>query len=315
MSNQVGRQRLDPNLYYTLGDQIGRGRMDDDLYYTLGSEVGRSSADINLYYELDSERPTAPTSQRESADGVQASGISMSGLANLSNYFGNGPESIIGVVINGDRKTDLSPEALKEAQDSWRNSNPSARAANFIYDAQDQDRTLPMSRGAMNAFMNAPDGSPMAQIRARNAALGITEQNGKKYVNINGQMREMSDQEYRSVVSRNSEGISGLLQKYDENFVMPGGNAPPQASSPTASTLQQPRFDSTIVDEAVPGSSERFASVMQDKNNDFFGKVYQNAAPGNYTTAEDFSRANQMPINTVEDADGFMRDKDNYWGQ
>ena len=215
-------------------------------------------------------------------------------LADLANYFPmTTTENIIGTIVAGQRYEDLDEDALIEAKEAWRTSSPNARAANFIYDNEDQKRTIGynslMGRQAGYAFLDAEDGSPMAQIRARNAALGIVEgAGGKKYAQVNGQMVELNDTAYQSIVSRNNEGINDFLQSVP----------------PTPAEAQQPNFSQPVAPEVAPGVSEKAKQVMMQKAGQTMPKIFAAGTPQfqqmSAGSMESFSRAQQMPINNIE---------------
>ena len=228
-------------------------------------------------------------------------------LADLANYFGSGgtAENIIGTIVNGTRYTNLDEDALIDAQEAWQDSNPNERRSNFIYDNLEQERGVPMSQAAGRAFLDAPSGSPMAQIRARNAALGIVEgAGGTRYAQVNGQMVELNDAQYRSIVDRDSNAIGGILTDLDPDYMMPGGNMPPQTSTPVASTVQQPKFNQAPLPEIATGISEKARQVMMQKAGQILPKVYAGNTPSmqqmDWTALEDFYRSNQMPVNNLE---------------
>ena len=220
-------------------------------------------------------------------------------LADLAKYFPmTTTENIIGTIVAGQRYEDLDEDALIEAKEAWRTSSPNERASNFIYDNADQERTVgyrsPMGRQAGYAFLDAPDGSPMAQIRARNAALGIVEgAGGKRYAQVNGQMVELNDEAYQSIVSRNNEGIDSFLQSVE---VTPAPPTPAQA--------QQPDFNQPLSPEVVPGISEKAKQVMMEKAGQIMPKIFAAGTPQFQQmpmgAMETFSRAQQMPINNTE---------------
>ena len=125
-----------------------------------------------------------------------------------------------------------SVETVIDAQGMRTTINPAAPGKNTAYDTMDQSRqigmgslTPQMSRQAMFNFLDA-EGGPMQQLRARDAGLGLLREGGNYYANINGQMQPISQKQYNSIVRRDEGAIAGLLQNLDDDFRMPGGNAP-----------------------------------------------------------------------------------------
>ena len=176
----------------------------------------------------DAEPPLTPDESTRTGGGVTQTGRQLGGMISLEDA----------TKLSGGYLADLSdylPRAelttgeLAESQDSWTKSNPNESAGNVMSDANDQARTVAMPgaptnwmqqqpgslrRNAAMAFLDAPDGSPMAQIRARNAQYGIVEaEGGRKFAQINGQMVELDPKgtQYSAIVGGDREAISELV--------------------------------------------------------------------------------------------------------
>lgn len=180
-----------------------------------------------------------------------------------------------------------------------------------VEDSMDQSRQIgmgglspQMSRNAMFNFLDS-DGTPVQALRARDAGLGLLRDSGNYYANIGGEMQQISQKQYNSIVRRDEGAIQGILQDLDDNFRMPGGNAPPQTSTPFASSVQQPLFEEPIgrMQAPLPGFTENAYNSATRLGADVFPGVYQqnpNASVG-IGFAEDFYRANQAPIDNLTD--------------
>lgn len=243
-------------------------------------------------------------------------------MGNLANYFGTRPASAMqtGESVEDTEFMGASPaeaaarvnggsvETLIDANGMQTKINPAAPGKNTAYDTMDQSRQIgmgslspQMSRQAMFNFLDS-GGGPVQQLRARDAGLGLLREGNQFYANINGEMQPISEKQYKAVVNRDETAIQGLLTDVPDAARMPGGNAPPQTSTPFASSVQQPLFaDTRETNEAVAGATQRaFAGGMQ-QGVDFYQTAYSEAIPGMPGYAEDFYRANQMPIDNITD--------------
>lgn len=282
--------------------------------------------------------PMRPDESTKITGGVAGSGRQLGGmmsledatklsggyLADLANYFPQAAPSpqtaanIRGVVINGTEYSDLSPEDLSEAQEAWLTSNPNERAGNFLYDTNDQARTVAMpgaptnwmqaqpgslARNASRAFLDAPrDRGAMGALRARDAQLGIVEgAGGKKYAQINGQMVQLGDDQYGSIIGRDVEQIRGIIGAYPADTVMPGGNVAPENVAISPAQTQQPAFG---IDPAVAAAisplgtnSENFLSSGVLQANLY--AMTPEGAPNTAYSQEIFERSMQMPIENL----------------
>ena len=270
------------------------------------------------------------STDRETPLGVESKGTNMGKMSleraneltpgyqmgNLANYFGTRPASPVQTgnsvsdleTAGGARSNGGNASTVAEGVAQGETINPAAPGKNTAYDSMDQSRQIgmpalspQMSRQAMFNFLDAK-GGPMQQLAARDAGLGLLRQGGQYFANINGEMQPISKKQYDSVVSRDADAIGGLIQEFDDSFRMPGDNAPPQTSSPFASSIQQPLFtDTRQVPEAVAGATERAFAAGAESVVDFYPNIFQDSvatAPG---YAEDFFRANQMPIDNITD--------------
>ena len=243
-------------------------------------------------------------------------------LGNLANYFGTRPasalqsgESVSDMEFMGmDRNEAVARanggtiETLIDANGMSTTINPAAPGKNTAYDSMDQSRQIgmpalspQMSRQAMFNFLDA-GGGPMQQLAARDAGLGLLRQGGQYFANINGEMMPISKKQYDSVVRRDEDAIGGILTDIDDEFRMPGGNAPPGTSTPFASAVQQPLFEDTRqTNEAVAGATQRAFAAGAEAVVDFYPGVFEAAVKTMPGYAEDFYRANQMPIDNITD--------------
>ena len=243
-------------------------------------------------------------------------------MGNLANYFGTRPAS---AVQNGESVSDMefmgmntaeavaranggSIETVIDANGMSTTINPAAPGKNTAYDTMDQSRQIgmpalspQMSRQAMFNFLDS-EGTVMQQLAARDAGLGLLRQGGQYFANINGEMQPISKKQYDSVVRRDASAIGGVIQEFDDEFRMPGDNAPPQTSSPFASSIQQPLFtDTRQTNEAVAGATQRAFAAGADSVVDFYPGVFEAGLKTMPGYAEDFVRANQMPIDNITD--------------
>lgn len=245
-------------------------------------------------------------------------------LADLSNYFpataapaGPTAENITGVVINGQRYENLSPADLSEAQEAWLTSNPSAREANFIYDTAEQAQTVPvpgaptnwmqaqpgaLARNASRAFLNAGDNQgAMGALRARDAQLGVVEgASGKKYAQINGQMVELGDGQYQSIIGRDADAIRGIIDAYPEGSVMPGGNVAPENVAISPAQTQQPAFGIVPGMPTPAAIDQGISSGVQQAN---LYAMTPEGAPNTAYSQEIFNRSMQMPVQNIPQYD------------
>lgn len=237
-------------------------------------------------------------------------------MGNLANYFGTRPASPVQTgnsvsdleTAGGARSNGGNGTTVAEAVAQGQSINPAAPGKNTAYDTMDQSRQIgmpalspQMSRQAMFNFLDS-EGSVMQQLAARDAGLGLLRQGGQYFANINGEMQPISKKQYDSVVRRDSTAIGGVIQEFDDEFRMPGDNAPPQTSSPFASSIQQPLFsDTRQVPEAVAGATQRAFAAGADSVVDFYPGVFEAAVKTMPGYAEDFYRANQMPIDNITD--------------
>ena len=224
---------------------------------------------------------------------------------------------ITGVVINGQRYENLSPEDLSEAQEAWLTSNPSAREANFIYDTAEQAQTVPvpgaptnwmqaqpgaLARNASRAFLNAGDNQgAMGVLRARDAQLGVVEgASGKKYAQINGQMVELGDGQYQSIIGRDADAIRGIIDAYPEGSVMPGGNVAPENVAISPAQTQQPAFGIVPGMPTPAAIDQGISSGVQQAN---LYAMTPEGAPNTAYSQEIFNRSMQMPVQNIPQYD------------
>ena len=282
------------------------------------------------------EPPTRPDETTRTSGGVSQSGRQLGGmmslgdattlaggyLADLGNYFpataadpsARTSGNVTGVVINGKRYENLSGDDLSEAQEAWRTSNPSDRETNFIYDSADQAQTVPipggptnwmqpqgaLARNANRAFLDAPrGGGAMGALRARDAQLGVVEgASGKKYAQINGQMVELGDGQYQSIIGRDADAIRGIIDAYPEGSVMPGGNVAPENVAISPAQTQQPAFGIAPAMPSPAANYQRLASGVQRAVQ--YGLTPE-GSPNTAYSAEIFNRSMQMPAENFYD--------------
>jgi len=243
-------------------------------------------------------------------------------MGNLANYFGTRPAS---PMQSGESVSDMefmgmptgeavaranggSVETVIDANGMSTKINPAAPGKNTAYDSMDQSRQIgmpalspQMSRQAMFNFLDA-GGGPMQQLAARDAGLGLLRQGGQYFANINGEMMPISKKQYDATVRRDEGAIGGILQDLDDDFRMPGDNAPPGTSTPFASSVQQPVFNQVRQSvEAVSGATEKAFNATKNAVTDFYPGVFEAAVKTMPGYAEDFYRANQMPIDNITD--------------
>jgi len=142
----------------------------------------------------------------------------------------------------------------------------------------------------------------MGALRARDAQLGIVEgAGGKKYAQINGQMVQLGEGQYNSIIGRDVEQIREIIGAYPADTVMPGGNVAPENVAISPAQTQQPAFG---IDPAVAAAisplgtnSENFLSSGVLQANLY--AMTPEGAPNTAYSQEIFERSMQMPIENL----------------